>query len=275
MNIQEFKIHTNGSEIYGAHVCPQSIKGVVVLVHGFGEHSGRYLHNVMPMLMKNGFAVVTYDNVGHGKSSGKRGHCQSYEALLDILNTIIDRAIGYYPNLPLLLYGHSMGGNLVLNYALRRENNITAIIATSPYLRLAFQPPKWKLLIGKWMLNRLPSITMPSGLDPNGISRIPEEIEKYKKDPLVHDRVSPMFSFPIMHAGEWAISNADRLEINTLLIHGTADPIIEFKGTKEFHEHSKRTSLALIEGGYHELHHDLDQQKVFQVMTTWLDDQIL
>lgn len=275
MDIQEFKIHTNGSEIYGAHVSPLSIKGVVVLVHGFGEHSGRYLQNVLPMLIKNDFAVVTYDNVGHGKSSGKRGHCPSFDALLDILQAIIDRAKGYYPEIPVLLYGHSMGGNLVLNYALRRENDIAAIIATSPYLRLAFQPPKWKMVIGKWMLNRLPSITMPSGLDPNGISRIPEEIEKYKNDPLVHDRVSPMFSFPIMHAGEWAITNADKLKINSLLIHGTADPIIDFKGTEEFHEQSNLTSLHLFEGGYHELHNDIDKVKMFETISTWLDDQIL
>ena len=234
METTEFKFHLHGCEVFGFHTKEQDIKGVVVLVHGFGEHSGRYISNVIPCLVSSSLAVVTYDNVGHGKSSGKRGHCPSYEALLDILNEAIEKAVEVYPNVPIFLYGHSMGGNLVLNYAMRRKTKIKGIVATSPYLRLAFQPPKWKMLLGKFMLKIMPSITLPSGLDPNGISRIPEEVEKYKNDPLVHDQVSPMFSFPIMDAGEWAIENASKLSIETLLTHGTADQIIIIKQPKSF-----------------------------------------
>lgn len=275
MNKTEFRFHSHGCEVFGMHYQPKITKGVVVLVHGFGEHSGRYIEHVIPLLLDLNLSVMTYDNIGHGMSSGKRGHCPSYVALLDILNEVIDKAEASYPNLPLFLYGHSMGGNLVLNFALKRIVNFAGIVATSPYLRLAFQPPKWKLKLGRWMLTKIPSITMPSGLDPKGISRIPKEIEKYKKDPLVHDKVSPMFSFPVMDAGEWAIQNAKQLKVKTLLVHGTKDAIIDYRGTSEFHEKSNITTLELFEGGYHELHNDLCKAELFSTISTWLKEKLV
>lgn len=273
METEEFRFHTLGCEVYSFHCRPEKLKGVVLLVHGFGEHSGRYKENVISMLLASDLAVVAYDNVGHGKSSGKRGHCESYDSLLEILKSVLEKAEGLYPDVPLFLYGHSMGGNLVLNYALRKEVKLAGVIATSPYLRLAFKPPMWKMFIGRKLMGS--AITLSSGLDPKGISRIPNEVEKYKNDPLVHDKVSPMFSFPVMDAGEWAIKNANQLTINTLLIHGTADSIIDYKGTEKFHENSNKTTLELFEGGYHELHNDLCRDEMLSTIQNWLKPQLV
>ncbi|WP_273567027.1 alpha/beta hydrolase [Maribacter halichondriae] len=274
MNLQQFTFQAFSTKIQGFHTKPENPKAVIVLVHGFGEHSGRYLENVVPMLLDSGLAVVMYDNIGHGKSSGNRGHCPSYKSLLDILDLTIQKAVELYPKLPIFLYGHSMGGNLILNYALRREPKIKGIVATSPYLRLAFQPPQWKMILGKALLNILPSITMPSGLDPNGISRIPEEVEKYKSDQLVHDKVSPMYSFPIIEAGEWAIAHAGALRVETLLLHGTGDPIIDYRGTEEFHKNATETTLKLFEDGYHELHNDLCKEEMLETVKKWLQERM-
>jgi len=131
------------------------------------------------------------------------------------------------------------------------------------------------MVLGKLMLKIMPSLTLPSGLDSKGISRIPKEVEKYEDDPLVHDKVSPMFSFPIMDAGEWAIQNAHKLSVNTFLLHGTADPIIDFKGTKEFHENSHKTTLELFEDGYHELHNDLCKTEMLSTISNWLKQQLV
>ncbi len=270
MELKEFALEAFNIKIHGNYAQPETTKGVVVLVHGFGEHAARYQNSVVPMLLSTSLAVVSYDNFGHGKSGGKRGHCPNYEALLAILELAITKATNLFPNVPLFLYGHSMGGNLVLNYALRKKNGLKGVIATSPYLRLAFQPPKWKMSIGKMMLNLMPSITLPSGLDPNGISRIPEEVTKYKNDALVFDEISPMYSFPIMDAGEWAIENAAQLNVDTLLLHGTTDPIIDHKGTKAFHQNSSKTTLKLFEGGFHELHHDLCKDEMLDTIKNWV-----
>lgn len=275
MEFQEFNFHAAGCDIFTRNTAPETIKGVVVLVHGMGEHSGRYIESVIPTLLNSALAVVTYDNVGHGRSSGKRGHCPSYKALMEILQEVIDRATALYVNVPLFLYGHSMGGNLVLNYALRNDVSLVGIVATSPYLRLAFTPPKWKMVLGKLMLKSFPMVTLPSGLDPNGISRISEEVEKYENDSMVHDKVSPMFSFPIMEAGQWAIDNATKLNTPTLLVHGTADPIIDCEATQEFHENSTKSDIKLFDGGFHELHHDLCKAQLLSTISDWLKQRIV
>ncbi|PCJ94940.1 MAG: alpha/beta hydrolase [Flavobacteriaceae bacterium] len=274
MKLQEFSTQYKGTSIYGQYTQPDDVQAVVVLVHGMGEHSGRYIEHVVPALLKTNLAVVLYDNFGHGKSEGKKGHCPSYEALMKLLSQVIVEARKLFPKTPLFLYGHSMGANLVLNYALRRKDSIHGIVATSPYLRLAFEPPKWKMVIGKAMMGVWPSITLPSGLNPYGISRIPEEVEKYVNDPLVHDKVSPMFSFPIMDAGEWALESAQQLKVNTLLLHGTDDLIIDHQATKIFHENATTTTLQLFEGGYHELHYDLCREEVLNTIQNWLQQQL-
>lgn len=271
---EEFALDRFGVAIFGRCYEPESLKAVVVLVHGFGEHSGRYREDVIPAILECGLAVVVYDNIGHGKSGGKRGHCPSYEALLDILKDVILKAESLFPRKPVFLYGHSMGGNLVLNYVLRRKNEIKGIVATSPYLRLAFEPPKWKMTLGRVLLNIYPSLTMPSGLDANGISRIPGEVKNYKSDPLIHDMVSPMFSFPVIDAGEWAIENADKLEIDTLLLHGSGDPVIDYRGTEEFHNNSNKTQFQVFEGAYHELHYDHCATEMLEVVQNWFGQRV-
>lgn len=271
---EELTIKSSYTDIYSQCHRPKEVRAVVVLVHGFGEHSGRYGEKVIPALLDCGLAVVTYDNIGHGKSGGKKGHCPSYKALMDILQEVIAKAEVLFPDRSHFLYGHSMGGNLVLNYALRRKNKIAGIVATSPYLRLAYEPPKWKMVLGKLLLKIYPSLTMPSGLDASGISRIPEEVGKYEKDLLNHDMVSPMFSFPIMNAGQSAIDSAGDLEVDTLLLHGSGDRIIDYRGTEEFHKNSSKTELKVYQGGFHELHYDLCSQEMLQDVQNWFRQRV-
>ena len=268
MELQEFTLTSGGRSIYAAHIKPSHTKRIVVLIHGLGEHSHRYLDGVVPSLLEYDCAVMMFDNFGHGRSEGKRGHCPSYQALMELIELIINEATALYPGLPLLLYGHSLGGNLALNYALRHQK-IKGLVVTSPYLRLAFDPPAWKMKLGRVLLKLWPSFTLPSGLDPNGISRIPEEVSRYREDPLVHDLVSPMFSFPIMDAGEWAIENAKALNIPMLLMHGTADPIIDFEGAQLISQNAPDCTFVPFEGGYHELHHDLEKEKLLLALGNW------
>lgn len=274
MHLEEFTFTAYEVPIYATCTSSETVRGVVVLVHGFGEHSGRYTKYVVPVLLNLGLAVVQYDNIGHGKSGGKRGDCPGYGSLMDILDQVVQKAKERYTNLPLFLYGHSMGGNLVLNYALRFTTPLRGVVASSPYLRLAFRPPWWKIALGKLMLRVFPSITMPSGLDPNGISRIPEEVAEYSTDPLVHDKVSPRYSFPVMDAGEWAIAHADQLKIDALLLHGTADAIIDYGGTEDFYKNAKSAELKPFEGGYHELHHDECRDEMLDTVQNWLQSRM-
>lgn len=275
MTNQEFGFKFHNTQFYGQYFTPSTIKGVVILVHGMGEHSGRYTEFVIPKLVEQNLAVITYDQFGHGKTSGKKGHNPNFEALLDTLTKITEQAKEIFGDIPTFLYGHSMGGNVVINYILRRQHNFKGIVATSPLLRLAFQPPKWKLTVGKVIQKIAPSITMPSELDVNSISRDLVEVEKYIDDPLVHDKISPNYSLAIFEAGEWAIANANKLTTPMLVIHGTGDKITDYKASQEFVDNTNgKATLKLFDNGYHELHNDLEKETFINILTQWIINNI-
>ncbi len=276
MPSQTFHFSVSNTSLFAQYWQPKKApKAVVILVHGMGEHIGRYEKSVIPHLVKNGYAVVGYDQFGHGKTKGKRGHNPNFDAVLTCVTKVIIKSKKLFNNLPLFLYGHSMGGNVVLNYVLRRKHPFKGVIATSPFLRLAFQPPALKLAVGKLLHKIAPSLTMSNELNPNDISRIPEEVLAYINDPLVHDKISPNYSIKFIETGQWALENAQNVNISTLLLHGTGDKIIDYKATKEFADKSNGlATLKLFEGAYHELHNDLCRDDMLNTVTNWLNSQL-
>ncbi len=274
MKHKEFFLKKYHKQIFAQCWTPDNPKAVVLLVHGFGEHSGRYADFVVPRLTKQGFAAFAYDNIGHGKSTGKRGDCESYEQLMAILNDAYDETRERFLELPVFLYGHSLGGNLVVNYTLRIEPAVRGTIASSPYLRLAFKPPMWKMSIGKFFYKIAPSITLSAGLNVNHLTRDKAEVTKYKNDPLVHDKVSPMYSFPIMEAGEWAIANADHLKTPLFVAHGTGDKVTSHIASEEFANGSPKATIQLFDGGYHEMHNDLLKEDFMKALIDWMNKQL-
>ncbi len=274
MSSKTFYFELNKTKLFGQIWQPKTPKAVVVLVHGMGEHIFRYTDFVIPKLLENDFAVIGFDQFGHGKSEGKRGHCPNYEALLNMIDVVIKKGEEQFLNIPIYLYGHSMGGNLVINYTLRKAKKLKGIIATSPFLQLAFQPPKWKMLIGKLLLKIAPSVALPSELEVAAISRDKNEVKIYEEDKLVHDKISPMYSFPIMESGKWAIKNVDKLKIPMLVLHGTGDRIIAYKASEEFCSKTQKATLKLFDDGYHELHHDLCKEEFMETIITWLNKNL-
>lgn len=264
---------TDGLQIYGRYWAPDdNIKGVVCLVHGMGEHCSRYAH-VGKLLVEQGIALISFDQRGHGKSEGKRGHTPSYELLMQSIDDLLAKAAEYFPQTPIVLYGHSMGGNLVLNYVLKRKPQIKGVIASSPWLRLAFEPPAIQVKLGEIVNKILPAFTQSTKLDASTISRIPEEVKKYKDDPLVHDKISTMFFISVKTQGEWALANASKLRLPLLIFHGTGDLLTSYTASKEFVDNTSKedVTLKLFDGAYHEIHNDLNQKDLFDLVTRWLD----
>ena len=167
-----------------------------------------------------------------------------------------------------------MGGNTVINYTIRNKHELKGVVATSPFLRLAFKPPAIKLFVGKMLQNIIPSLTMANELDITAISRDKAEVKKYKNDPLIHAKISPNYSIKFIETGAWAIENASKLNTNMFLLHGTDDGIIDYKGTQEFTNNSEKATLKLYEGGYHELQNDLCREEMLQDVLDWLNSQL-
>ena len=255
-------------------------KAVVCLVHGLGEHCGRYAH-VADAFNQAGFAVLSMDQRGHGRTAGPRGYAVSLDTMLDDVALLLAEAEKRYPGQPAFLYGHSMGGGLVLNYALRRYSptkegqgagKLAGVIATSPALRTAFPPPAIKLALGRALAGLLPSLAMANELELAGLSRDPEVIEKYKSDPLVHDRISTRLAIDLIDSGGWALEHAAEFPLPLLLVHGSADRLTSAPASQEFAAKvpGGRCTLKIWEGFYHETHNEPEKEQVIGLMVNWI-----
>ena len=249
-------------------------KAIVCLVHGLGEHVGRYAH-VGKALTDAGFVLAGFDLRGHGKSGGPRGHTPSYEALMDDIAMFIDLISSRYPGLPQFLYGHSLGGNLVINFGLRRKTKLVGVISTGPWLQLAFQPPASKVFLGKMMNNILPGFSQASGLETMALSRIPEVVNAYENDPLVHDKISARLFINVFETGLWALDHAAEISLPLLLMHASADRITSVKASSQFAKSAgNKVTLRIWDGLYHEIHNEPEQAEVFKFMIDWMNTLI-
>ena len=245
-------------------------RAVICLVHGLGEHSGRYNH-LAAFLNASGYALLAFDLRGHGKSEGKRGHSKSMDALMNDISALLEEGKRRHPNRPFFLYGHSLGGNLVLNHALRRLPKVDGVIATGPALRPAFEPPAWKITLGKIMYNLFPSLSMSNELDRQMLSRDPEVVNAYINDPLVHDRITARLGMDLLSSGLWALENASSFPVPLLLMHGEADGLTSAQASKEFAAKAGGIcTLKVWDGLYHEIHNEPEKEQVFACLESWL-----
>lgn len=244
--------------------------GIIALVHGLGEHSGRYEH-VAEFFTAQGFGVIAVDTYGHGQTTGKRGHADSMEAYMEQITHLLELARQTIPDKPVFLYGHSMGGALVLNYVFRYKPVINGLIATAPAVRPGFKPPALLLIIGKIARAIAPSFTQANSLDLENLSHDREVIEKYKADPLVHNQVSGMVGISLIEWGEWLLKNAKHTTIPILLMHGTQDNLTSYEATKLLADQlSGDVSFKSYENLYHEIHNEFEKQIVFDDMLGWI-----
>ena len=246
------------------------IQAVVCLVHGLGDHSGRYV-NVGEALRGAGYVLLSFDLRGHGKSQGQRGHTPSYEALMDDIARFLDEAASRFPNLPCFLYGQSLGGNLVLNYGLRRRPQLAGVIATGPHLGLAFKPPFWKVTLCQIMSNPWPAFSVTTELDTKEFCHDPGVVQAHENDPLVHNRISARMFISVHQAAQWALQHAAEFPLPLLLMHGGADQLTSAGASRRFAEQVPGDcTFKLWEGLYHEIHSEPTKQDVFDFLISWL-----
>lgn len=269
---KEFNFNLHKTTFFAQSWIPEKIEAIILLVHGMGEHSSRYGTHFANAFNKKNIAVITYDQFGHGKTEGKRGHTPSYDANLDSITEMLNITKEKFGGIPTFLYGHSMGGNLVANHIIRRQSFIKGAIISSAMLRLAFKPPAWKLKIGGLLRNVYPKFTETTGLEVEAISRDKKEIAFYKKDSLNHDKITINYSLPFFEAGEWAIKNAGILNKKIFIFHGTGDRITDFKASEHYAKNAgENATLKLYTDGHHELHNDICRKEVFNDIINWIE----
>lgn len=253
--MEVYKVRTGSPEL-----------GWVVLVHGLGEHSGRY-GKLISLLNEAGFAVYAFDWPGHGKSPGKRGHTTVEEAL-EIIDGIIDE-IGEEP----FLFGHSLGGLAVIRYAETRASSIRGVVPSSPALAKSPKTPGFMVWLAKILGTVAPGITLSNGLDPGLLSRSPEAVRRYINDPLVHDRISAALGKSVFDSMKKAHEDAGKIRVPVLILVGTGDLITPPEGSRRFFEELKVEDKTLkeFEGAYHEIFEDPEWGEEFhKAVVEWL-----
>jgi len=263
---------SDGIELFTQSWKVENPKAIIVLTHGFDDHSSRYTH-VGKALNDAGYSLYAYDWRGQGKSGGARGHIPSYDQVLDDLSLVIADAKKDQPNKKLFLYGHSMGGNMTLNYALRKPDGINGVMVTASQLRLAFQPSAVQVALGRGMANLIPSFSQKANLDINTISRDQAVRDAYRADPLRSGVISAKLFVEIMNASEYALAHALELRLPILILHGGGDRLTDPTGSEEFFQRVgiPDKKFKRYEGFYHEIHNEPQKQIVFNDMIEWLN----
>lgn len=249
-------------------------KAVVCLVHGLGEHTSRYAH-VAEAFGKEGYILFGADLRGHGRSGGARGHISSIEDFMQDIDVLLEQARARYESLPIILYGHSLGGILVLHYGLVRKPEVKGVIATSSGLHTALEKQQVKVLMAKALGSLIPNTSVASGLDPKSISRDEKVVQAYIDDPLVHYKVSLGFGRIMLGITSWTLAHAAEFSLPLLLMHGKADMLAFPSSSMEFAVPlNEKCTLVLWNDAYHELHNEPEKNEVFKTMTIWMDARL-
>lgn len=250
----------------------------VLLVHGLGEHCGRYAH-VIDRLKTQGIGTWTYDHRGHGKSDGKRGHVVSFSDYIADLECIIDKArTDMSDGAKFFLLGHSMGGLIALHFAEHNSGIFDGVIASSPGLAPANKVPVIKGGLGKLMSHMIPSLSFDNELVPEHLSHERLAVDAYVNDPLVHRRITARWFTEFMSAMERTRLDASQIRMPLLLQVAGDDRIVDPQAACDFFDrvtHSDKT-LHYYERLYHEIYNETeaDRNRVLSDLENWINDRI-
>jgi alpha-beta hydrolase superfamily lysophospholipase len=243
----------------------------LVIVHGFGEHSGRY-GNVVSWFVPQGYAVYAFDLRGHGRSPGPRGYLNTWEEIHGDVKLFLELVHEQEPGRDVFLLGHSMGGLIVLEYALHQPEGLAGVIGSGPLLAQAGVSP-FLTALGKILSGILPRLTLDSGLDATALSRDTAVVEAYVNDPLVHSMGTPRLCAELARVTEWTQAHAAEMCIPCLIVHGSADRLAPPEGSRVFYE---RMTLAdkerlVYAGYYHEVFNDVGKTRVLAAVEAWME----
>jgi alpha-beta hydrolase superfamily lysophospholipase len=238
------------------------------VVHGLGEHSGRYQALAVAMA-EQGISTYAVDLRGMGSSGGGRGRLRSWQEWVDDYSVFF-RMVSTEVSGEVVPLGHSFGGVVALSALIRGAIKADRLVLSNPAIRPAVNVPAWKARLGVLSSRLLPGLVLTNQVDPGVLSRDPAVVRAYREDPLVHDRISSRLYTEWLEARQEAIDRAGSIEIPVLLICSAADRLIDPAGSRELAARLPRAELKIYADRYHEPFNDLGANEVFRDLAAWL-----
>jgi alpha-beta hydrolase superfamily lysophospholipase len=247
-------------------------RGSVLLVHGFGDHAGRY-RDVPRVLGGRGLTVAAYDQRGHGGSPGRRGDAAGFEPFLGDLDAAWAQAERVLPQ-PLFLYGHSFGGLVAIRWLQTRAARPRGVVLSAPWLATRMAVPRWKLAAARVLLRVAPGLAIASGADrPEFLTRDPDRAAEYGSDPLVHHVVSARLHAAVVEAQAQAVA-APWPAVPALLVVPGDDALVDADASRAWQKRHPGIAVLVRDEGRHELHNDLDREQALGDIADWLDQRL-
>lgn len=251
-----------------------AIRGVVAVVHGISEHSGRYGY-LVERLTNQGFAVASFDNRGHGRSGGVHGHIDAWADYREDLHAFMRYVSAHFMRLPLFLYGHSLGALIVSDYILFYPEGLDGVILSGHPLEPTGAAKPYLVFIARILSRYKPLISLSLGVDDGALSRDPAIVKAFGLDPLVHRKVTARWGVETLATIARVRARAGEIQIPLLVVHGGADRVNSAEGSEELFKLVSSTDkqLRIYPGGFHEPHNDLDREAVLSDVIDWLDER--
>ena len=251
-----------------------SPRGAIALIHGLGEHSGRY-ERLAERFTDAGYAVWAIDLRGHGQSPGAKGQIRFAPALEDV-DALVARCGASGPGVPVFLYGHSLGALLSVQWLLARPAApVAGAVISAIGLHSALREQAVKVRLARVLGKLTPKARVKSGIDPDTLSRDPAVVAAYRKDELVHDIASFGFGRDALEAVDTILERAPQLVVPLLVIHGGEDALAYASGARELAALAPDVcTLQIYDGLFHEIHHEPEQAQVFADVLAWIEARL-
>jgi alpha-beta hydrolase superfamily lysophospholipase len=262
----------DGTRLFFRSAAPElEPKALVAIVHGMGEHSGRYLHT-MDGLVAQGFSTIAVDYRGHGKADGPRTDCRVWSDYLDDLDAFWRKAVAQAAGKPTFVLAHSHGGLIATHWAALHPVGLAGLVLSAPYFALAFDPPPLKMLGARLIKGLMPGLPVATGLTPQQLSRDPAWQQATAADPLYLRTITPRCFFGLQEAQRRLSPLASSVTVPVLMAAGSADPVASTKAARTFFDFvaSKDKAWKEYPDFLHEILNEVGRERVLGDIAQWI-----
>jgi alpha-beta hydrolase superfamily lysophospholipase len=266
-----FKSIRNLSIYYEAWLPDGDVKAILLLVHGNGEHCGRYT-NIVNKFVPLGYAIYGMDHIGHGKSEGEREMVKTFDDYLEPLSTYFKMVKVWQPVKPIFLFGHSQGGLIALDYLFDHQAEFRGAIISAPAIKIPNTISSMTISIGKMLAAIAPKAGVLA-LDISGLSHDPSVVKAYADDPLVfHKKIPARLAAEILKTMTKVTANLGKISLPFIVVQGSEDRLVDPAGATVLYEHagSIDKTIKIYEGFYHEIHNEPERDREFKDLEAWL-----